>query len=99
MNCCNNNHDNGEKQKNNHKGHMPHIWMIALCCGAPLIILLLVPIIGNVIPSARNVLISIVPFLCPLIMLLMMPMMHRGNKEKQTMHNHDELKEIEDQTG
>lgn len=96
MNCCDNKHANDDKQENNHKGHMSHVWMMILCCGAPVIILLLLPIIGNVIPSIRNILISIVPFLCPIMILLMLPIMARGNKKKQAVYNHTELRKIVD---
>jgi len=60
--------------------------MMAICCGAPILLLLLLPIIGGFIsPNARNSLISIIPFLCPIIMI---PMMMKGNKKRDAEPNH-----------
>lgn len=88
MDCCNNGHDRDKKPEQKkggkHRGHMPHMLMMALCCGAPLILLLLLPAIGSVIPGAGAVIGKIVPFLCPLMMLLMLPMMFGRNKEDGT---------------
>lgn len=59
------------KNKNcNHKGHMLHM---ILCCGLPLLILLVLPLVGY-----RGILQTIAPFICPVMMLVMMPMMMRG---------------------
>lgn len=96
MDCCNNNHENGNEgtQVKKHKGHMSHLLMMILCCGAPLLILLFLPVISNnVSPNQRNLLITLVPFVCPVMMMFMMPMMRKGNKEKQVEHNHHELRE------
>lgn len=95
MDCCNNKQEGNNKQEQNHKGkhrgHMSHMVMMALCCGAPLILLLLLPAIGSVIPGAGAVIGKIVPFLCPLMMLLMLPMMfgkNKGNGNSQNSSHH-----------
>lgn len=75
MNCCNHN-DN----KNPHKRHIPHIVMMILCCGAPFIIVFLISIFGANFPALKAALIPIIPFICPVMMALMIPMMFRGNK-------------------
>lgn len=79
MNCCDHNADgsneNNQKHKHAHKGgHMSHMWMMALCCGAPIIILLAVFLLGSSLPGLKTVLLSIAPFLCPIMMLPMMLM-------------------------
>ncbi|HVJ47711.1 hypothetical protein [Desulfitobacterium sp.] len=101
MNCCDNEDksENNSQQEKKHKGHMPHMLMMILCCGAPLLILLFLPVIStNVSPNVRNLLITIVPFICPIMMVFMMPMMMKGNKDKQAEHNPRELKESENVT-
>ena len=73
MNCCNHNdehHDNHQK-----KGHMSHLWMMVLCCGAPLLALLLISFLGSGFPAVSAFLAPIVPFLCPVLMIGMIPMM------------------------
>lgn len=80
MRCCNGNHQHKEDRHEGHRGHLSHIWMMLLCCGAPVLILLLLPAIRAVIPGAGNVVNKIIPFLCPLMMFMMLPMMFRRNK-------------------
>ncbi len=60
------------KNKNgSHKGHMLHM---ILCCGLPLLILLVLPLFGY-----KGILQTIAPFICPVMMLVMMPMMMRNH--------------------
>lgn len=83
MNCHGNNKNSANEKGNGHKGHLPHMLMMALCCGIPVIIILLVPLIGSIVsPGISKVLLGIAPFLCPLMMILMMPMMFKSNKDK-----------------
>lgn len=82
MNCCNHNsndtNENNQKSQHTHKGgHLFHMLMMALCCGAPVLILLAVPLLGSSLPGLRAVLLGIAPFLCPLMMI---PMMLRHGK-------------------
>lgn len=82
MNCCN--HNKKDNQDNRpHKGHMSHIWMMVLCCGAPLLVLLLISLIGVSFPEIRAVLVLILPFICPVLMVGMIPMMFIKNKHKE----------------
>jgi hypothetical protein len=71
--------------------------MMLLCCGAPVLLLLLLPAIGSFIPGASTVVGKIIPFLCPLMMLLMLPMMLKKNKGdgNGNIHNHCETNKIE----
>lgn len=83
MNCHGNNKNSANEKGDGHKGHLSHMLMMALCCGAPVIIILLVPLIGKVGGSGvSKALLGIAPFLCPLMMIFMMPMMFKGNKDK-----------------
>ena len=54
------------------------LMMVALCCGAPILILLIITLLGY-----QGILFTLLPFICPIMMVLMMPMMLRGgNKDK-----------------
>jgi hypothetical protein len=66
-------HDCRQAPAHNHKGHLLHM---ALCCGLPLLLLLVLPIFGY-----KGFLQSIIPFICPVMMLVMMPMMMRGHRK------------------
>lgn len=84
MNCCdhNANGSNENRQKHTHRGgHMSHMWMMALCCGAPIIILLAVLLLGSSLPGLKIALLSIAPFLCPIMMIPMM-FMHGRQENK-----------------
>lgn len=95
MKCCNNAPDGGNKQENKHKGHMSHILMMAFCCGAPIILLLLLPLIGTGIPWLRGALSTLIPFICPVMMIVMIPMMFRKNKGNESGNSHCETKRID----
>lgn len=58
--CC----SSQGKEKNMKK----HILHMVLCCGLPIILLLLVPFIAKVNPWAAGALGMIAPFICPLMM-------------------------------
>lgn len=92
MNCCNNKDNSGSNGQHKMK-HISHKVMMVLCCGAPLLILLFLPVISSYLsPNARNLLITIVPFICPIMMFFMMPMMkERGDRQQTTQ---DEFIEI-----
>lgn len=97
MNCC---QGNDNHNKNNHKGHgkghMGHMLMMILCCGVPVILLLLLPLLSNVFPGSNGVLSRIIPFICPLMMIAMLPTMFRkdkGNTENSPYDNNKQLEE------
>lgn len=103
MNCCSDK-DNENKQSDKasdqvqgsntkHKGHMSHMWMMALCCGLPIAVLFLLPLFG--VSLFKGSLIGIVPFLCPIMMMIMMPMMMRRDKGSSEQINNVEIKSIE----
>ena len=95
MNCCKNNnpeeknlpnrirrsaenvhdHNDVRASKHSHKNHFLHL---ALCCGLPLLLLVVLPLIGY-----QGILLSIAPFICPIMMFVMMPMMMKGHNHKE----------------
>jgi len=87
MNC----HGNNKNQKGSHN-HSPlkHMLHMALCCGLPIIILGALPLITRFSPGAAGILGRIAPFLCPIMMLLMLPMMLRGNKKSSCCNTEKE---------
>lgn len=77
MKCCTSN------RNNNH----PHsIWMMVLCCGAPILLLFVISVLGANFIALKAVLTSTLPFLCPAMMLLMIPMMFMKSKERGKSH-------------
>lgn len=72
-------HKNGQE---NGKRHSPlkHMLMMVLCCGAPILIVAILPFI-NIGGGFKGVIAGIAPFICPLMMMLMIPMMFKGMKK------------------
>ena len=98
MNCHGNhdNNNNGNEHGKGHKGHLSHILMMALCCGAPILILLLVPLLSKAGGSGiSKLLIGIAPFLCPLMMVFMIPMMFKGGKDKGNKDNTPPINQVQ----
>jgi len=102
MNCCNNkDHENKLASAQNemqpgvkkHRGHMSHMKMMAICCGIPVLLLLLLPLLGY-----KGFLLGILPFICPIMMVAMMPMMlgMGRSKDKHEKIDQPEVKSIED---
>lgn len=75
MNCHGNN-KNGEDKKHN---PIKHMLMMILCCGLPFILIGVLPFI-NIGGGFKSIIIGITPFICPLMMLFMIPMMLKGMK-------------------
>ncbi|NJD03608.1 MAG: hypothetical protein FIA99_13680 [Ruminiclostridium sp.] len=96
MNCHGNDNNTNNGKGSGHKGHMGHMLMMVLCCGAPVIIILLIPLIGQIGGSGiSKVLLGIAPFLCPVMMLFMLPMMFKGNKNKENEGDCHENKQLQ----
>jgi hypothetical protein len=93
-------HEGNKVKQGSHK-HSPlkHMLHMILCCGLPIVILGFLPLITRFSPSAGSVIGRIVPFLCPLMMIAMIPMMFGGNKKENCCDNsnekHDNNKSIE----
>jgi hypothetical protein len=84
MNCHG---DNKEKQDAHKHSPMKHMLHMIICCGLPIVVVGLLPLISKVSPSASNAITKIVPFLCPIMMLAMLPMMFGGNKKSNCCDN------------
>lgn len=74
MNCHGN--KNGENKKHN---PIKHMLMMVLCCGLPFLLVAVLPFL-NIGGGFKALITGITPFICPLMMLLMIPMMFRGMK-------------------
>ena len=66
------NNSNKESSNHSHKGHM---WMMAICCGLPIIGFLAIAVLGISMPSLETLLLLI----CPIGMIGMMYLMRRDN--------------------
>ncbi|MBU3144716.1 hypothetical protein KPL50_14385 [Clostridium sp. CF012] len=65
---------------------------MVICCGLPIVILFSLPIITKISPSTGRVVLKMLPFLCPVMMILMIPMMMGGNKKGSCCDNTNEDK-------
>lgn len=96
MNCHG---DNKGKQETHKHSALKHMLHMAICCGLPIIIIGSLPLITRFSPEAGGILGKIAPFLCPIMMIAMLPMMFRGGKKgsccDDTSKNHDNDKQLE----
>lgn len=99
MKCHNNNKEGKSNGKHSIFKYMLHM---ILCCGLPIVIIGLLPVITKISPSTAGVVSRIAPFLCPIMMISMMVMMMGGNKGKSCCHgkgnndvHNNELSELE----
>ncbi|MEQ8198210.1 MAG: hypothetical protein ABRQ27_09425 [Clostridiaceae bacterium] len=94
MNC----HEN-KKDTKNQSGHkhspLKHMLHMVLCCGLPILILFVLPFITRINPSVGGFLLKIVPFICPIMMISMIPMMMGMGKEKSCCSSKDNKNEKE----
>lgn len=80
MSCHGNNNENQGVHKHSSLKHILHM---ILCCGLPILIIISLPFISRVNPNISRVLAFIAPFICPLMMIGMIPMMlGRGKSDK-----------------
>jgi hypothetical protein len=79
MKCHGENKGNKGKHKHNPMKHMLHM---LLCCGLPMIIVALLPLITKLSPGTAGFIGKVIPFLCPIMMVGMMFSMVGGSKEK-----------------
>ena len=74
MNCHGN--KNGENKSHN---PIKHMLMMVLCCGLPFLLLSVLPFL-NIGGGFKTLIAGIAPFLCPIMMVIMMAMMFKGKK-------------------
>lgn len=79
MSCHNTGNEN--KSKHNH-GFNKHMIHMIICCGLPMAVIFFLPLIASLSPSLAGALGKVAPFLCPIMMFAMIPMMLMGNKKK-----------------
>jgi hypothetical protein len=72
----------GNNQKQGHS-HVKHLWMMAICCGLPIIGFLAIGILGISMPSLETLFLLI----CPIGMVGMIYMMHRDSQGKDKKHS------------
>lgn len=70
--------ENTSDNKNKGHSHAKHMWMMAVCCGLPIIGFLVIGAIGISMPSLETLFLII----CPIGMIGMMYMMHRDSQQK-----------------
>jgi len=81
MNCHG---DDKEKQGAHNHSPIKHMLHMVLCCGLPIVIIALLPFISRFSPGSGRILGFIAPFICPLMMIGMIPMMMGGNGNKKS---------------
>lgn len=75
----------GNKDDNKGHNHSPikHMLHMIICCGLPILIFAALPFISRFSPGSSRILAGIAPFICPIMMIGMIPMMlGRGNNKK-----------------
>lgn len=66
--------------------------MMSLCCGLPLLIVSVLPLI-NIGTGFKAGLAALTPFICPLMMIFMIPMMFKGVKKEDCCRSKNEINE------
>jgi branched-subunit amino acid transport protein len=97
MKCCHGNNNNQE-QNGKLKGLISHMWMMILCCGAPIILIVLLPLLAKINPGVGAFLSKVTPYLCPVLMLAMIPMMLFSHKGRNKGNACCDNKQMEDKT-
>lgn len=85
MKCCS--EDKGNQKGNHNHSPFKHMLHMLLCCGLPIAIIGLLPIISRYSPGASRILGFIAPFICPIMMVGMVFMMSVGNKKSSCCDN------------
>ncbi|MGE4284957.1 MAG: hypothetical protein AB7G87_14785, partial [Clostridia bacterium] len=93
--CHETQNNNNNNEGHSHKGHMSHMWLMVLCCAIPLLLLFALPLLKVNNPNLKGLLSGAIFFLCPLLHLLMMPLMFRKDKNKKEDHGHQMNNQIE----
>jgi len=91
MKTKNLNTDDNKKQGHSHGKHM---WMMAICCGLPIMGFLAIGLLGLSMPSLETLLLVI----CPIGMIGMMYMMRRDSRGKEKGKSCCESEKSEDES-
>lgn len=92
MNCHGDNKEKKDAHKHSAWKHMIHM---AICCGLPIVVIAALPLIAKISPRASGILVWIAPFLCPIMMITMLPMMF-GHNKKDDCHENSNVKHDND---
>lgn len=88
MNC----HENNKNGENKKYTPMKHMLMMVLCCGLPFIIVGALSFI-NVRTGFKVAISGVAPFICPIMMILMMGMMFKNSKHESCCSRKKEVNE------
>ncbi|MEY8000515.1 hypothetical protein AB8U03_09970 [Clostridium sp. Mt-5] len=79
---------------NNKSGHsgISHMLMMVLCCAIPIILVASLPFLG-LAPRFKIMLAAAAPFICPIMMLLMVIVMFMHSKKNKCCNDMEENKE------
>ncbi|GFZ33880.1 hypothetical protein CSC2_44060 [Clostridium zeae] len=90
-------HNTGDENKSKHNhGFNKHMMHMIICCGLPIGIIFFLPFIASLSPSLAGVLGKIAPFLCPIMMFAMIPMMMGRKKQSCCSEDKKEVTEIKE---
>lgn len=82
MNCHNDQSNQSNHEGHKRKVHKGHMLMMLVCCGAPFLVFLLIPLLGSRLNLGTW---TALPFLssliCPVMMVIMMVVMMRGQNK------------------
>lgn len=79
---CHGKVNNENKGTHNHNP-IKHLLHMILCCGLPILIFAALPFISRFSPGVSKILAVIAPFICPLMMIGMIPMILGGGKNNK----------------
>lgn len=81
----------GNNENKNKHSFLKHMFHMILCCGFPIVITLLLPLLSfnNTLKSTIG---AITPFICPIMMIFMIPMMLKMGKKDCCEHKEDKIK-------
>ncbi len=93
MSCCGGNHDHGNHDGGNHVGKnsrgMSHALRMVLCCGLPILLFALVPVIGRLTGGIGAFIQPYAFLLCPLMMVGMTLMMRKGHRDGEEIDDRE----------
>lgn len=92
MKCSENKNNNSKKE------HLHHMWMMVLCCGAPILLLGVISLLGTGFSGSSTILTGALPFVCPIMMLVMIAMMFKKGKGSRDFCEHKPIESADSET-